>query len=277
MNIKTTSKFLPALGIMAFLVSGCATTGKEDADSMTTKFGPKTLLQQPVDVPDIISIITEGADSSRLALDNDAAGQASAVETFNKQLDKALKCFYSSSTDTSVLQTRRNRIQDRLLMASNDACENYKTVLKRKQADRNFQYGVASIGLGAAGAVSTVANTARVFSALAGATAGARAEYNRDYFADLAAQVITKAITNRRKEILASILDGQGKGLLEYSLESAIADAIIYHGACSLIGGLEYADGAVASTGKDATLGLDVMRATQKTANEIAQGAAVKK
>lgn len=274
MDMKTISKLLLAFGMTTFLLGGCATTGKEDAESTTTKFGPRPLLQQPVDVPDIISIITEGAESGSFALDNDAAG----VQEFNEKLDKALKSFYAAPPASSPsFETRRNRIQDRLLMASNDACENYKTFLKRKQANRNYQFGVASIALGAAGAVSTVANTARVFSALAGASSGVRAEYNRDYFADLAAQVVTKAITNRRKEVLASILDGQGKKILKYSLESAIADAITYHGACSLIGGLEYADGAVASTGKDATLGLDVMRATQKTANEIANAGKAKK
>jgi len=54
--------------------------------------------------------------------------------------------------------------------------------------------------------------------------------------------VITKGIAARRKEILAAIDVGRKKLPAEYTIEMAIADAIVYHGACSLVGGLEQAD-----------------------------------
>ncbi len=151
----------------------------------------------------------------------------------------------------------RNRVQDRIMMASNQLCEQYKVVLKKKQSNANFWFGTASTTFGAAGAVASGVQAAKNLSALSGLTSGVRAEYNQSYFSDLAAQVVTKGIDARRSEILEKINEAKLLPIEEYTLEASIADAISYHGACSLISGLEQADGAV--TKLTTPVGLDAL------------------
>jgi hypothetical protein len=247
--------------IFAVVAGGCASFDPDGPK--VSKFGPGPVLAQPVDSPDLISIITEGKDSYVVGTDRDGhpTDDATADAEFNRRLDGALKVFYASG-NADGLKLRRNRIQDRLVLASDNACEAFKVILKRKQSNANFKFGAASVLFGAGGAISTVASTASTLAALAGASAGLRAEYNRDYFADSAAHLITRGVTKRRSEILKVMREtGHQLDTDKYSLESALADVVTYHGACSLVGGLEYADGAVSSIATGATLGLDVTKA----------------
>lgn len=258
------------LAMMTMLVaclSGCAALDREGAK--VNKFGPQSMLQQPVDVPDLISVLSAGEEKFSTSPSEDP-------KAFSEKLDGVLRKFYAGGT-AEEQRLRRNRVQDRLMLASNDACEAFKTVLKRKQADRNFEFGSATVLLGTAGAVARVANTAKGFAALAGASAGIHAEYNRDYFSDVAAHIITKAIAKRRKELMADIEKAQALAIDRYSVEDAISDTVIFHGACSLVGGLEYADGAVDKLDANAKLGLDTSKAMQKTALDIGAAGAAKK
>ena len=230
---------------------GCGTIDPQGAK--VSKYGPQAVLQQPVDEPDLVSLITGGEKTFPVS-------QRASPEEFSRALDKALEGFYSRAETDEDKRLRRNRIQDRLILASNDGCEAFKTVLKRKQGDRNFEFGTATVLFGAAGAVASGATAAKTLAALAGASGGIRAEYNRDFFSDVAAHVITKGINSRRKEILNGIVTGQAKALATYSLESAMADLIVYHGACSLVGGLEFAEGAISKL-DNTQVGLDSLKA----------------
>jgi hypothetical protein len=238
------------------LVTGCQTNSQNYA---TSKFGPPDLFRQPIERTDIIAELTGGTSTSK-----DSAGKPMPDVEFSAAFDTALRLYTS---DDSL---QRNRIQDRLIMASNEICENYKVLLKKKQAHFNFWSGAAATVLGAAGAVVTGQDAARTLSALSGASSGIRAEYNEQYFSDLAAHVITKGINARRKEILGIINEGQKRPVAEYTIETAMADAIVYHGACTLIGGLEQADATISkfvgSAGLDA-LGANpwFLRETEKT------------
>lgn len=230
---------------------GCGTVDPEGAK--VTKFGPQTVIQQPVDEPDLVSLVSGGAQHFPVS-------KTAKPKDFSKAFDQAVQSFYNAPGSDEDKRLRRNRIQDRLILASNEGCEAFKTVLKRKQADRNFEFGTATVLFGAAGAVATGAQAAKNLAALAGASGGVRAEYNRDFFADVAAHVITKGINGRRKEMLNGIAAGQAKSLAAYSLEAALSDVVVFHGACSLVGGLEFAEGAIAKL--DGTpVGLDAMKA----------------
>lgn len=243
------------LTVLAFGLAGCGTIDPQGAK--VTKFGPATVIQQPVDEPDLVSLITKGEASFPVS-------QNANPEEFSKALDKAVRAFYSAPGADEEKRLHRNRIQDRLILASNDGCEAFKTVLKRKQADRNFEFGTATVLFGAAGAVATGAQAAKNLAALAGASGGIRAEYNRDFFSDVAAHVITKGINSRRKEMLGGIVAGQAKAIQDYTLEAALSDAVVFHGACSLVGGLEYAEGAIAKVDGQA-VGLDALKAIATT------------
>jgi hypothetical protein len=246
-----------AIAAVCAVCAGCAAFDPQAAH--VTKFGPQAVMQQPVDEPDVVSVISSGDQSFDVVRRAGAFEKHESPRDFTKALDEAIAGFYKRGTSEDQ-RLRRNRVQDRLILASNDGCEAYKTVLKRKQSDRNFEFGTATVLFGAAGAVAQGVTAARNLAALAGATGGIRAEYNRDFFADVAAHVITKGINSRRKEILGAITTGQGKPVADYSLEAALADVVTYHGACSLVGGLEQADGAISKL--DTNVGLDALKAT---------------
>jgi len=247
------------LAALLLCLAACNTLDPQGAK--VTKYGPQNVLLQPVDEPDIVSLISEGKQS--FAVDPQAHPQA-----FSQAMDRAIAAFYAQAGDETDRRLRRNRVQDRLILASNEGCEAFKTVLKRKQADRNFEFGTATVLFGAAGAVATGAQAAKNLAALAGASGGIRAEYNRDFFSDVAAHVISKGINSRRREILNGIATGQARPLADYSLEAALADIVVYHGACSLVGGLEFAEGAITKLGSDAQVGLDSLKAIAKSVDE---------
>lgn len=254
-RIKCRQRILTAVIFVGLAgLAGCGTIDPQGAK--VTKFGPNSVIQQPVDEPDLVSLITKGGAS--FSVSNTAK-----PEEFSTALDKAFLTFYSSPGTDEDKRLHRNRVQDRLILASSAACGAFKTVLKRKQADRNFEFGTATVLFGAAGAVATSAQAAKSLAALAGVSGGVRAEYNRDFFSDVAAHVITKGINSRRKEMLGGIVAGQGKPITEYSLEAALSDAVVFHGACSLVGGLEYAEGAIAKVDGQ-QVGLDALKAVTK-------------
>src|SRR5262249_20667847 len=68
-----------------------------------------------------------------------------------------------------------------------------------------------------------------------------------------------KGINARRKEILGLIDEARTRPLETYTIELALADAITYHGACSLVGGLEQADTTLSKF--NGTAGLDAVAA----------------
>lgn len=49
------------LTVLAFGLAGCGTIDPQGAK--VTKFGPATVIQQPVDEPDLVSLITKGEAS----------------------------------------------------------------------------------------------------------------------------------------------------------------------------------------------------------------------
>jgi len=225
------------------LLSGCSVLDFDGKN--VSKFGAADLFKQPIEDIDLISIITKSEVNSKGLSPKDFSGKFDAV--------------LASYTPANTLE--RNRIQDRIIMASNELCESYKITLKKKQSKNNFWWGAAATTFGAAGSVINGAHAAKNLSALSGLSSGVRAEYNQSYFSDVASQVITKGINARRSEILEKIMTAKKATLEEYTVENAIADAITYHGACSLIAGLEQADSAITKLNTTNNVGLDALNA----------------
>lgn len=232
----------------ALVSTGCASVNDTVKNSKYSAEGPfgETI---PVGQVDLIELVKPGAREGRPA--HREADQA--------LLEKVLR-------EKTPSPAERNRIQDRIIMASNSQCEDYKTLLKRKQSNVNFWYGSAATLFGAAGAVTT-GGAASYLSALSGTASGIRAEANHSIYADVAAQVIVKGISKRRSDIMEKISEARKDTKGEYTLEGAIADAITYHGACSLIGGLEQADSAIGKYNENT--GLDALFANKAFAVEL--------
>jgi hypothetical protein len=223
--------------MMSALLSACATENK---------YAPPKVVPQPIERTDVIGLITGGKETG-------VPTPSLSEDDFRKAFDKALR-------EASPTKLERNRIQDRLILASNVLCDDYKNGLKHVQSGWNFRLGAASTIAGALGATAVGAQAAKNLAAVSGAVTGIRAEFNEDYFSQMASHVISRGITVRRDNIIQKIMQTRDQDLDKYTLEGAISDAVTYHSACTLISGLEQAAASVENT-KD-RVGIDALFAT---------------
>ncbi len=152
-----------------------------------------------------------------------------------------------ASANNQKSKARRSQVQDRLIAASNQRCNVYLTYLKRLSTYTNGTFGTLTTILGGAGAIVTSETAGHVLSGLAGIASGTRAELNQAIFESLATSVIVPAIQQRRQEVFDEIM-GRRKWTLErYTVEGAVADAIAYHGACSIDAGIAHAQKSLQS------------------------------
>jgi hypothetical protein len=220
--------------------SGAARIAKEGPDRKSSDY--------PVDVAQLIRTAVHGPATSKTAnADTPSAdGQASAAD-----IELARRVFYDAcssndSTTNARCGTLRDRVQDRLLWASDSACADYLGDVRRSFTSTNLNLGGATTLFGALGSILNSKDAIRVFSGAAGVTSGLRAEYNDVYFSSQAFEVVSKAIRNIREKALKSINDERrNKGIRDYTLEAAIADATRYHASCNVMAGLEEAADAV--------------------------------
>lgn len=163
-----------------------------------------------------------------------------------RDIQRAYHFFYKyDGDDVKKQRLRRNRVQDQLIAASNQACADFKEKLRQLHSETNLLLGGLTTALAGAGAIVTGALGSQILSGSAGATSGIRAEFNDVYFAQKAVEVLTKAFDVRRNDLLMEIYNKRKKDaepkMEAYPVERAVADALRYHGACNLITGLEEA------------------------------------
>jgi hypothetical protein len=244
----------PTLSVL--LVASLAGCGAAVADKDTRVFGVQPLVTsrafEHLDLPTIVhpgpgaygapqaaapGPVTAGSAAATAPL----LGEGDPVRLEAERLEGALRDFYLSK-DNQV--QRRNRVQERLLAASAQRCAAYKQFVKQQDSEMGF--GLAAIATALAGAGAIVSGFAT--QALAGSAAvvsGVNAEYQEKFFSRLAIQVITKGIDTRRERLYEAMLKRQREDLTVYPVEAAIKDALEYHGACSLVVGLEEAAMAI--------------------------------
>lgn len=166
-----------------------------------------------------------------------------------KALEKADKDFSELKTKVAAnelpLLLKRNAIQNKLIAASDQRCNAYLNYMQRSSSEMNFGLGFLTTAVGGAGSIVTGATAARVLAGAASILSGTQAEFDQDFYYNQAVNVLLRGITEARKEILTDIESDAGRGTngdrpyLAYPVEKAIADAIRYHGACTLAKGIE--------------------------------------
>jgi hypothetical protein len=222
------------ISLLAIQLSGCSSFRKASNDM--GKFQAEPILRSgPLESLDLLVALNRNKPDR-------PSSQLGGAE-YSLALDDALQRFNGDWGSQAAGQ--RNLILDRIILASTQSCEKYKGDMLRKQAQANFWLGTLGVTLGAAGAVVAGLQAANNLSAASAITSGVRAEYNQDYFADQAANALTKAIDKRRAQMLGEFAEAKKQTIENYSVRLALADGAQYHGVCSLIGAMQYADHAV--------------------------------
>ncbi len=214
-------------GILVAL-QGCSGTPFAIKQENQTIQGPtRLILNEDFEMIDLISLLTEG--TKKTVKDTTVQNLEEAFQTFHDKLDGTHDELY------------RNRVQERILAASDQRCGEYKQFLKNFDSQTNFMWGSLTTAAGAAGAILSGGTATRVASGLAAFFSGVRAESNNAFFSNLAIHVITSGFEAKRRLIYADLLKNRKLGITEYPVERAVKDAVFYHGNCSLIAGLEEA------------------------------------
>jgi len=142
---------------------------------------------------------------------------------------------------TATDERQRNELQDRLIAASNQKCALYIRQLASSKSQTHVMWsGLAALLSGAASVVNP-ASTAKALAA--GSTVSNTYDnlYSESYFQDMTINVISAGISKKREGIFLQFQEFRNKGLTEYTVHRAIADALTYHSACNVISGLETA------------------------------------
>lgn len=161
--------------------------------------------------------------------------------TSRKRLQDAFNAFYANANDHII---RRNRVQDRIIASSNQRCSVYKRFLKRIDMANNSILGSVTTVAAGLGSIFTHAATVRALAGSAAIASGLRGNFNEGFLQQKTIQLVTKGIESRRQVIYDSILKKRQQSandIKQYNVEKAVADAIMYHDACSLVTGLEEA------------------------------------
>jgi hypothetical protein len=222
------------------LGTGCTNgrVGFAALDPRQSPFGPVSMLDHEAWEVIDLALELDPSVSVRGIMGDVPAEQK--LEAERVRVRDAFEAFYRNTPVPEQLQ-RRNRVQERLLAASNQACGEYKNILKRFDAENNTILGWVATAIAGAGAIVTGAGAARALSGVAGILTGARAELNENYFQNKTTQVIADGLDAKRKEDYERIQVAQRQTIVEYPVEAAVKDALTYHTHCSLVAGLEQA------------------------------------
>lgn len=143
----------------------------------------------------------------------------------------------------------RDRLQDYLMMRSDQMCEKHRSGILSTQAVTNFAMNTVTTGLTATAAL-VVAPATNILAALGAITTGTRSAFNADIYQKYVAPAVVKKINDtreeKRKEIVAKRYTQPAdaskpreiKPVTLYTPEAAVGDVEIYNQYCSFAWGL---------------------------------------
>ncbi len=230
-------KLIGTLGLSALLFGGCAGTNIAGYfnDTNASAFGADKLIENE-HFQEINLVRLLNSDVGEQDVGEKDVGEKD--EYTSKELEDAFDKFYSDTPENKK-KLNRNRIQERILAASQERCEEYVQFIDKQDANTNLWLGSLTTLTGGLGAIFTPVSTVRALSGTAAILNGGRAEFNETYFASKTIEVIRGGIESRRNELYTTIKTNQEKEISNYTVEAAIKDAVQFHGACSLSAGLE--------------------------------------
>lgn len=252
--MKGRTNSVPVLfALSAALISGCSSISILDPlrqDGRITTTAANALFDDNYRQVNLMAAL-DPENRRSLGADCDAGRKAAAAESTGStaaqdEFGAALRAFYCYSDP----EQRRNRLQDELFWRSENRCVIYKNYLKRTDTMQGSYTGIISTVLSGVGAITGDIGRAQVHSALAAISGGIGAELKQGFFSDVAVGVLVPGIDEKRRQILERILARRGGGnaidrggapISAYTMEAALRDVAEYHGACSILVGLDYA------------------------------------
>ena len=153
-------------GILCLLIlSGCNTLQNLLPDYALfnediTAQGPNPVIQvNRLDKVDIIRFLDPTKPPEEYAVDEGTFEDGDAVA--QAELSIAFRRFEQLTIGSAARQNRRNTLQGMIILASDQACGEYKNFLRQFEAEGNFVLGLATTVTGGLGAIFTGAATAR--------------------------------------------------------------------------------------------------------------------
>jgi hypothetical protein len=177
----------------------------------------------------------------------DKSAPHDARNAYGQKYDLVLSGFRSrSDLSDEQKRQRRNSVQDKILAVATSRCNVFKTFLRRQQTDGNFYFGSATTIASVLGALLPGARDVRNMAGAAGIFSGLQAEFNQSYYSNLAAQVIAEGIELRQSQLKERLYAGAREAsVVAYTMEAAIADALVFDGSCSALTGLVMAQDSI--------------------------------
>jgi len=260
------TKLLPSILIATCVAAGLSACGNQRYSPADVGFfGIEQPIGRPgqsIEVPpnlsyskdniDVACLIWEHttplASGSGSCDDSHAAATSTRTETSNR-LNRAFADFYRSAGSTIDQRLKRDRVQNRIMGEADRRCELFKVHLNAMQSNTEFGAGAIATILGGIGALWSSETGARALAGAAGITSGVNAEFQKAYFQQMLVSVIASGIDMKRSEIANELGNKRLNGIDNYTLETAVADAIRYAGACTLVEGTKKAKERIAEAG----------------------------
>lgn len=156
-----------------------------------------------------------------------------------KKIDTEGNAFKSAFTSSTTNPSVRNELLSRIILLSDELCEEHKGSILANSASVN-------VGLGSAttifSSLATVVGGDAAKSGLSAASAitnSSRSIINDEIYYNSFAIAIIKAIDNDRESKKLTIKTGMNKSVIDYTITQGILDVNSYHNSCSFQNGLK--------------------------------------
>ena len=247
--------------ILLFAIAGCSKLGPEFGlwgSGRVNPSGVNQLFDKEFEEIDLINLL-------------DPKGKAKEGITWEylsdqEKLNRAFDAFYHEVYAADG-RRRRNQVQERILAASDNRCNLYKAYMKNLHTRVNFLMGATTTILGGAGAIVGGA-AARTYAGAAGVVSGVRSEFDQAYYSRKTFGLVATGIDKRREELHNKMKKNRKYDIADYTVEEAVSDAILYHGACSMDSGLDEAAKAMQI---DYNFGIKHMAGTIEHVKKVAE------
>ena len=124
------------------------------------------------------------------------------------------------------------------MMATDLRFATFKKAIYNEGVATNLSLDIIGVGLGAAGAATTVESTSRILSALSGGIAGSTTAVNKNLYYERTLPALIALMDAERERIKADIFEGLGNSVDDYPLGQALVDLERYFEVGSIPGAI---------------------------------------